>query len=92
MANHGGGRWELVQALRWACLGDIYSHGDWRQTEFRGFGTKSLNAEDVLGALLKQYAPMHWPGQGEMQVCARVLRGAFLHFTRWHLQLRSWSR
>jgi hypothetical protein len=70
--NHGGGRWELIQALRWVCLGDMYAHGEWRQTEFRGFGFYGMDPEIVLGDLLRKYAPMHWPGQGEMQCCARV--------------------
>ena len=64
VAEQGGGRWELAQALRWTLLGEIYSHRGWRQTEFGGFGFYGLNPELVLETLLKQYAPMHWPQQG----------------------------
>ena len=60
-----GGRWELKQALRWAAIGQIFTDGEWVQSDFSGFGFEGGKPRIVLAALLKQYAPMHWPEHGK---------------------------
>jgi hypothetical protein len=61
-----GGRWELKQALRWAAIGQIFTDGEWVQCpDFSGFGFEGGQSSIVLAALLKHYAPMHWPEHGK---------------------------
>ena len=66
-----GGRWELKQALRWAITGQVYKNGEWLQTQFGGFGFRGGQTDQVIGALLKPYAPIHWPDHGMQDIRMR---------------------
>jgi hypothetical protein len=75
-----GGRWELKQALRWAITGQVYKYGSWVPSDFCGFGFSGFSSnfgQNVIGALVKRYAPMHWPDRGKRWIRVQAVDRTF---------------